>query len=286
MKSPTSAPKPSPSLPPPPPPNFSSDCSQVICTPNCLQWCTASGDYFLQPPPAFFSDSPDSSSRVSPLLIALICVLATAFLLLFYYAFGSKLCKRRRSGRSQNDVVDEEQQLQARLDALVLQDRLGPSIQIEASAANSNGGLDEGFIKSITVFKYKRGDGLVESTDCAVCLTEFNEEESLRLMPNCQHAFHPPCIDTWLRSQSNCPICRSPMIGHPPPQPPPPPPPAPTAVVSRMRVHRGGDVVVVVDAGRDQMNVRGEIVSEGRRWPTAEEEVGEKEKGRGMIMME
>lgn len=279
MKSPASAPKPSPS--PPPPPNFSSDCSQEICTPYCRQWC----DYFFQPPPAFFSDSPDSS-RVSPLLIALICVLATAFLLLFYYAFGSKLCKRRRSGRSQNDVVDEEQHLQARLDALVLQDRLGPSIQIEASAANSNGGLDEGFIKSITVFKYKRGDGLVESTDCAVCLTEFNEEESLRLMPNCQHAFHPPCIDTWLRSQSNCPICRAPMIGHPPPERPP----APTAVVSRMRVHRGGDVVVVVvDAGRDQVNARGEIASDGRRLssPATAEEVdhveegvvGEKEKG-------
>lgn len=70
-------------------------------------------------------------------------------------------------------------------------------------------GLDEALIKSITLVKYKKGDGLVGSGDCSVCLGEFQEDESLRLLPKCSHAFHVECIDTWLRSHSNCPLCRA-----------------------------------------------------------------------------
>lgn len=258
MGSSTTAPQPSPSTSTPA--SASYYCSPGICTSICLQFCTAANTgYLLGPPPPLFTvdDSPDDSSgsRVSPLMIALISVLAAAFLLLSYYTFAYKYCKRRRSRWSQNDALEDELQLQTRLDQLVLQDSSAASVQFAAPAVNSNGGLDEQFIRSITVFKYKRGDGLVESTDCAVCLTEFKEEESLRLMPNCQHAFHPPCIDTWLRSHSNCPICRASMIGAPPP-PPPPPVRRPPPVVSRMRFHSGGDVVVVVDGGGVRDRVR------------------------------
>ncbi|MBA0562076.1 hypothetical protein Golob_007154, partial [Gossypium lobatum] len=62
---------------------------------------------------------------------------------------------------------------------------------------------------------YKRGEGLVEGTDCAVCLTEFEEDETLRLLPKCNHAFHVPCIDTWLRSHTTCPMCRAPIVSNP-----------------------------------------------------------------------
>ena len=54
--------------------------------------------------------------------------------------------------------------------------------------------------------------GLVEGTDCSVCLSEFQEDESVRLLPKCGHAFHIQCIDTWLRSHSNCPLCRANVI--------------------------------------------------------------------------
>ncbi|KAM7256660.1 hypothetical protein ACFE04_012401 [Oxalis oulophora] len=62
------------------------------------------------------------------------------------------------------------------------------------------------------IFKYKRGDGLIEGTECSVCLNEFKEEESLRLLPECSHAFHTPCIDTWLISHTSCPNCRAPLV--------------------------------------------------------------------------
>jgi hypothetical protein len=73
-------------------------------------------------------------------------------------------------------------------------------------------GLQQSVIDSITVFKYKKDEGLIDGTECSVCLTEFQEDESLRLLPKCSHAFHTPCIDTWLRTHKNCPLCRSPIV--------------------------------------------------------------------------
>jgi hypothetical protein len=64
-------------------------------------------------------------------------------------------------------------------------------------------------ISSIAVCKYKKNEGLIEGTECSVCLNEFQENETLRLLPKCSHAFHIPCIDTWLRSHTNCPLCRA-----------------------------------------------------------------------------
>ncbi|KAF1865942.1 hypothetical protein Lal_00041723 [Lupinus albus] len=39
--------------------------------------------------------------------------------------------------------------------------------------------------------------------------------EILRLLPKCHHAFHLPCIDTWLASHTNCPMCRAPIVTNP-----------------------------------------------------------------------
>lgn len=43
---------------------------------------------------------------------------------------------------------------------------------------------------------------------CTVCLAEYNEEDKLRILPNCGHSFHASCIDIWLHKQSTCPVCR------------------------------------------------------------------------------
>lgn len=72
-------------------------------------------------------------------------------------------------------------------------------------------GLQQSIIDSISIVKFRKNEGLVEGSDCSICLSEFEEDESLRLLPKCEHAFHVPCIDQWFQSHKNCPLCRSPI---------------------------------------------------------------------------
>lgn len=69
-------------------------------------------------------------------------------------------------------------------------------------------GLDQASIDALPVFGYKDIMGSKERHDCAVCLNEFDEQDQLRLLPVCNHAFHVECIDSWLLSNSTCPLCR------------------------------------------------------------------------------
>ncbi|CAM0904412.1 unnamed protein product [Alopecurus aequalis] len=73
-------------------------------------------------------------------------------------------------------------------------------------------GLDQTVIDSIAATQYRAGAGLLGAADCSVCLGEFSDGELVRLLPKCGHAFHVPCIDTWLRAHVNCPLCRSDVI--------------------------------------------------------------------------
>ncbi|KNA05766.1 hypothetical protein SOVF_187360 [Spinacia oleracea] len=72
-------------------------------------------------------------------------------------------------------------------------------------------GLDLAIIDSFPIFDYaaikleKIGKGALE---CAVCLMEFEDNDTLRLIPKCDHVFHPDCIDPWLVGHTTCPLCR------------------------------------------------------------------------------
>ncbi|KAF2318731.1 hypothetical protein GH714_010359 [Hevea brasiliensis] len=53
------------------------------------------------------------------------------------------------------------------------------------------------------------GLGGDDEETCAICLSEFEEGEELRTLPECKHSYHMACIDMWLYSHSNCPVCRT-----------------------------------------------------------------------------
>lgn len=168
----------------------SKDCSQGFCSMYCPQWCYII--YPPPPPPTFQYPDDDSKPYFSPLVIAIMGILATAFLLLTYYTLISKYCGHREtSRRNSTDPVEE-----------FTQNR-------RENCQVSTFGLDDVQIKSIAVFKYKKGDTFFAVTDCSVCLSEFQDGESVRLLPMCNHVFHLPCIDTWLKSNSSCPLCRA-----------------------------------------------------------------------------
>ncbi|KAL1214898.1 E3 ubiquitin-protein ligase ATL31 [Cardamine amara subsp. amara] len=73
-------------------------------------------------------------------------------------------------------------------------------------------GLDASMIETFPTFVYsevktqKIGKGALE---CAICLNEFEDDETLRLLPKCDHVFHPHCIGAWLEGHVTCPVCRT-----------------------------------------------------------------------------
>ncbi|XP_010413108.1 PREDICTED: RING-H2 finger protein ATL64-like [Camelina sativa] len=77
------------------------------------------------------------------------------------------------------------------------------------SASPGDQALDPAVLEKIPIFVYSSSNSKVEKGECAVCLSEFEEEEEGRLLPKCGHSFHVSCIDTWFRSRSTCPLCRA-----------------------------------------------------------------------------
>ncbi|XP_051131864.1 E3 ubiquitin-protein ligase EL5-like [Andrographis paniculata] len=86
----------------------------------------------------------------------------------------------------------------------------------------SPGGISRrDFHTSIFSFKYnkKEKEAIDEEgdTECAICLSVFEEGEELKQLPKCRHCFHAPCIDMWLYSRMDCPLCRTPVVEPPAP---------------------------------------------------------------------
>lgn len=69
-------------------------------------------------------------------------------------------------------------------------------------------GVEKQVIESLPVFKFSSLKGSKQGLECVVCLSKFEDSETLRLLPKCKHAFHVNCIDMWLESHSTCPLCR------------------------------------------------------------------------------
>ncbi|XP_019159440.1 PREDICTED: RING-H2 finger protein ATL52-like isoform X2 [Ipomoea nil] len=172
------------------------DCPERVCTSSCLQWCIN----ILPPPSPDDIPGDDSGPNFSPLIITIIVILATTLLAVTFYTIFTKYCRRRRRTASSADDVEANRDEAPRDQRRVA----SPAVAV----------------KNFKVFKYRKGGvGAVEGSECSVCLGEFQEGESLRLLPNCSHAFHLHCIDTWLKSQPSCPICRAPAVARRPPAP-------------------------------------------------------------------
>lgn len=140
-----------------------------------------------------------SGGKISPAILFIIVILAVVFFISgLLHLVVRFLMKRRPSLDSQSnnrypDMMSSSGAFQRQLQQL---------FHLHDS------GLDQAFIDALPVFLYQDLMGLKEPFDCAVCLCEFSEQDKLRLLPLCGHAFHIDCIDTWLLSNSTCPLCR------------------------------------------------------------------------------
>ncbi|GJN00218.1 hypothetical protein PR202_ga17633 [Eleusine coracana subsp. coracana] len=148
--------------------------------------------------------------KISPAVLFIIVILAVVFFIsgLLHLLVRLLMKKQhRRGGRGAPPASSSAARGGEAADA-ALQRQLQQLFHLH------DAGLDQAFIDALPVFAYREivvgcgGDGDKEPFDCAVCLCEFDPEDRLRLLPLCGHAFHLNCIDTWLLSNSTCPLCR------------------------------------------------------------------------------
>lgn len=187
---------------------ISSNQTDCLDCADCPYECYPYSDFYVPPPPPFPAiDQNDQNHHISPYVILFLSLLAGLFLLIAYYVIIVKSCtsfcspnRNDGSPQSESSSGDEE---------FVGENQVDHPIWFITTV-----GLQQSIINSITVCKYNKFDGLIEGTECSVCLNEFHEDEMLRLLPKCSHAFHINCIDTWLRSHTNCPLCRAYIVSE------------------------------------------------------------------------
>ncbi|KAL8060495.1 hypothetical protein ABFX02_02G028100 [Erythranthe guttata] len=171
-----------------------------------------------EPPPSYSSSNLSSSSSssssspppsklpvdFSPPLIAMVVIIATAFVIITYSRLLSRhfihiYHRYRRWRRRRRRYVPSSS-------GGDIESPPYPFDPTDAFHVLSPYGLDESIIKTIPLSVYTRKSGF---HDCAVCLLEFEGNDYVRTLPVCAHSFHVDCIDIWLRSHANCPLCRA-----------------------------------------------------------------------------
>ncbi|XP_056682454.1 RING-H2 finger protein ATL11-like [Spinacia oleracea] len=131
-----------------------------------------------------------SESSWGALNEGLLIVVSVVLLVVVYYLVA-RSCLNRHRGRSAQETA--------------------PRAQV---------GLDSSVLETFPVIVYPNVSGLgVDKgpSECAVCLSLFEENEKLRMLPKCKHVFHLDCVNRWLAGHTTCPFCRDDLA--PPPQP-------------------------------------------------------------------
>ncbi|PSR98266.1 RING-H2 finger protein [Actinidia chinensis var. chinensis] len=134
---------------------------------------------------------------LSPLVVGLIGILCGAVIVFTFHCIALGWCSPRRPPPNPPNRPSQI---------------VRPNQAQQSTTGNSSGQL-------ITIYKYTNNEANKEGT-CAVCLGEFTEGEEVRVLHECGHSFHVPCIDMWLWSHPNCPLCRA--VAIPASLPPPP----------------------------------------------------------------
>ncbi|RDX71883.1 RING-H2 finger protein ATL32, partial [Mucuna pruriens] len=141
------------------------------------------------PPPS----SPSSKNNSMPMLYYGLVVVGTAAIVLAIYNLVLLKRSHTRHARSQPS---------------------GPN-RVEGVSERTMS-LDNQHRNLLSSFKYKKqvlAKEEEEDYECPVCLSVYEEGEEVRKLPQCKHYFHVICIDMWLYSHFDCPICRTPV--HP-----------------------------------------------------------------------
>uniref|UniRef100_A0A0E0K646 RING-type E3 ubiquitin transferase n=1 Tax=Oryza punctata TaxID=4537 RepID=A0A0E0K646_ORYPU len=227
-----------------------------------------------QPPSPPPQQTPASSSgidgvenKISPSIVFIVAILAIVFfvcgLLHLLVRHLLRLHRQRRAREDAESVTAFQGQLQQLFHL-------------------HDAGVDQAFIDALPVFLYRNVVGVGGGTegkdpfDCAVCLCEFADDDQLRLLPKCSHAFHLECIDTWLLSHSTCPLCRRSLLAELSPTCSP--------VVMVLESESSRDMVPSANRARDAADADAEPADVGGEDAPGAEEVVEVKLGKFMCV--
>jgi E3 ubiquitin-protein ligase ATL6/9/15/31/42/55 len=137
--------------------------------------------------------------HVSTAMIALLAAVIAVFVFIAFFTVYLRHCTGSYAARPD----DYDHRAMPNFDAFISRSR----------RQRRPRGLDADVVEAFPTMKYAEAKALrvgkgCSALECAVCLSEFEDEERLRLLPRCSHAFHPDCIGEWLASHVTCPVCR------------------------------------------------------------------------------
>ncbi|CAJ2662236.1 RING-H2 finger protein ATL2-like [Trifolium pratense] len=148
------------------------------------------------PPNDFNSKSFNLNGKIMLCAIVLLFFVIVVMLCLHVYARWYLMQSRRRRNR-----------LRRRTQLVFFTDN--PTTTTAVSSVVTSRGLEASVIASLPLFFYDPKTQPENSSECAVCLSEFESGETGRVLPKCKHSFHIECIDMWFHSHSTCPLCRA-----------------------------------------------------------------------------
>ncbi|CAM6056375.1 unnamed protein product [Sphagnum tenellum] len=154
-----------------------------------------------------------AAAHINPSVLVIVVILSVVFILSGFLHLLARCLGSRNFSSSSWVRADHDPPYQQRSHQLQLVSALHG--QLQQLFRLHDAGVEQAFIDTLPVFAYTSIHGLKDGADCAVCLNEFGEEDRLRLLPKCKHAFHTLCIDTWLLSNSTCPLCRRSLLPDP-----------------------------------------------------------------------
>ncbi|KAI9123071.1 hypothetical protein K1719_005960 [Acacia pycnantha] len=144
------------------------------------------------PPPPPPSSSPKSGMTM--LYYSLAVVGTAAIVLAIYNLIIIRRCSRSRGHGHGRGAGDNR------------------AVEVVIGAAGSSSRSFECSNRNLlSSFRYKKEVEEKEEYECPVCLSVFEDGEEVRKLPGCNHSFHVICIDMWLYSHLDCPVCRTPV---------------------------------------------------------------------------
>ncbi|CAI8613217.1 unnamed protein product [Vicia faba] len=127
------------------------------------------------------------------------------FLLLIFLALFIRVCYVYFSLRSDQRIQDPNF-------------NLTPIQHSRADEKSTVIGLSRSVINSYHTFPFNKNHIATINKDsdydtiCSICISDYKEQEILKMMPQCRHYFHRNCVDTWLKVNASCPICRNSLL--------------------------------------------------------------------------